>query len=92
MNDSAIVWTRQCAGHVGHDLESRRFVEARLLDDEVAQVPAGNEFEDEVGDAVLVVEFQKIDDVRVVGLGQQSSLLAESLEGLGSLRGRSAEP
>ena len=46
----------------------------------------GDELEDEVGDAVVLVEFQQVDDVGVVGLGQQPGLLAESPQGLGAAR------
>ena len=53
---------------------------------QVAQVLARDELEDEVGDVVVVVELEEIDDVGIVGFGQQPCLLAKSLQGLGPAR------
>ena len=58
---------------------------------QLAQALAGHEFQDHVRDAVVLVEFEQVDDVRIVGLGHEPGLLAEPPEDLGVVdRGRSA--
>ena len=50
----------------------------------LAQALAGHELEDHVvRDAVILVEFQQVDDVRIVGLGHEPRLFAEPPEDLG---------
>ena len=49
----------------------------------MAEALAGHEFQDHVRDAVVLVKFQQVNDVRIVGLGHKPSLFAEPPEDRG---------
>ena len=80
VNDSAFVSLHQAAGDAGHDRKGFRHIEPRFFLEQLIQAFTGDEFEHEVGDAVILVVFEQVDDVGIVGLGQQPGFLAKAPE------------
>ena len=86
VNDSALVGLDQAAGDARHDRKRFRHVEPRLFFQQLAQARSRDELEHEIGDSVVLVVFEEIDDMGVVGLGHQAGFLVEALEHLTILR------
>ena len=80
VHDAALVGLDQAAGDARHDRERFRHVEPRLFLEQLAQARSGDELEHEIGDSVVLVVFQEIDDVGIVGLGHQAGFLVEAPE------------
>ena len=57
-----------------------RLVEPAPCGQQVAKALAGDEFQDHVRDAVVLVEFQQVDHIGIVGLRHEPGLLAKPPE------------
>ena len=77
VDDPALVGGHQAARDLRHDRQRLAFIEPAATAEQAVEALAGHEFQDDIRDAVLLVVFEQVDHVGVVGRGHEPGLLAE---------------
>ncbi len=83
VDDAEGVGVGQGAGNVGEDRQRGRLVELAALDEQGAEAPAADVFDDEEMNTGVVVDFEEVGDVGAVDFGEQPGFLAEAAERIG---------
>ena len=91
VDDPPLVRHRQAARDVRDDGQRRFFLEARAGGQPAPQSPSLDVFQDKVVNAVVLVQFDVIDDERRLDRRQDSRFLREPLDRVGTLEPGAAE-